>query len=108
MKTHRRNFLGLLAGLVPTGFLIHKANFRPGTSTQRQVKSASRQPCFNITTGSNYGIVKATHLSGNVAYNYKGVWSSVTAYVVGDEVVYEASYWLATAASTNQTPTTRC
>jgi hypothetical protein len=47
-----------------------------------------------------------SHASGNVAYNYKGVWSSGTAYVIGDEVVYGPSYWIAVAGSTNSAPAT--
>ena len=52
----------------------------------------------------SYSKILTTHTSGNVAFNYKGVWSGATAYVVGDEVVYGESYWLALAASTNSAP----
>ncbi len=60
----------------------------------------------NVADGSTFVRLLGTHASGNVAYNYKGVWLSTTSYVVGDEVVYEASYWIATAASSNQAPAT--
>ncbi len=60
----------------------------------------------NQPDGSTYVRLAASHAAGNVAYNYRGVWSSTTAYVQGDEVVYEASYWLATSSSTGETPAT--
>lgn len=60
----------------------------------------------DVADGSAYVRLLASNASGNVAYNYKGVWSSATAYVIGDEVLYGASYWLAIAASTNSAPST--
>ncbi|MHB1125245.1 MAG: hypothetical protein ACYC0T_21355 [Ramlibacter sp.] len=35
---------------------------------------------------------------------YKGAWSAATAYAAGDSVRYDGEFWLANAASTNQTP----
>lgn len=59
-----------------------------------------------VQDGVEYVRLSSSNAAGNVAYNYKGVWSSSTAYVTGDEVVYGATYWLATSGSTGQTPTT--
>lgn len=60
----------------------------------------------NIGDGASFVRLLGSHASGNVAYNYKGVWNSATAYVIGDETVYGTSYWLALAASTNSAPAT--
>ncbi len=60
----------------------------------------------NQPDGTTYVRLAGSHAAGNVAYNFRGVWSSTTSYVQGDEVVYEASYWLATASSTGETPAT--
>lgn len=51
-------------------------------------------------------LIRSDHASGNVSYNYRGVWSNLTAYVIGDEVVYGTSYWVAVANSTNSAPST--
>ena len=57
-----------------------------------------------VPDGATYVRLLAANSSGNVAYNFKGVWSSATAYVIGDEVVYGQNYWIAIAASTNSAP----
>lgn len=54
----------------------------------------------------SFSKILSTHTSGNVAYNFKGVWSSAPSYVIGDEVVYGQNYWLAVADSTNSAPST--
>ncbi len=59
----------------------------------------------NIPDGTTYARIVASHISSGVAYNFKGAWSSVTAYVIGDEVAYTNNYWVALAANTNSAPT---
>ena len=59
-----------------------------------------------LPDGSAYVRLASSHSAGNVSYNYKGVWTSTTPYVTGDEVVYGQSYWLALNASTNSAPST--
>ncbi|MHB1798541.1 MAG: hypothetical protein ACYCUI_09595, partial [Vulcanimicrobiaceae bacterium] len=59
-----------------------------------------------LPDGGAYVRLASSHASGNVAYNYKGVWSSAASYVIGDEVVYGSSYWIAIAASLNSAPQT--
>ncbi len=59
-----------------------------------------------VPNGTTYVKTLGSHVSGGVAYNFRGVWSAATAYVTGDEVVYGTSYWLALAASTNSAPAT--
>ena len=53
-----------------------------------------------------YMQILSSHTLANVAFNYRGVWSSATAYVAGDEVVYGQSYWLCVAPNTNSAPAT--
>jgi len=59
-----------------------------------------------VADGSSFVKLLASHAVNNVAYNFKGIWSSSTAYVQGDEVVYGQSYWVALAGSTNSAPST--
>lgn len=68
------------------------------------VNSAAPGSQDAVPDSSTYVRLDASHASNNVAYNYRGVWSSATAYVIGDEVVYSGSYWLALANSTNSAP----
>lgn len=68
------------------------------------VNSAAAGSLDSVPDGSGYARVNSAHVSGGVAYNYKGVWSSATAYVKGDETVYSGSYWLALADNTNSAP----
>lgn len=48
----------------------------------------------------------ATGASGAAWNQYKGDWSSTTAYTVNDVVFYGVSTWVALAANTDQTPAT--
>ena len=57
-----------------------------------------------LVDGLSFVRLLATHASGNVAYNFKGNWSSVTSYIIGDEVFYQGIYWLAIVASLNSAP----
>jgi hypothetical protein len=50
--------------------------------------------------------ILTSRTAGNVAYNFRGVWSSTASYLVGDEVVYGSSYWLAVGSSTGSAPAT--
>ncbi len=59
-----------------------------------------------LPDGTTFVRLLASHAVNNVAYNFKGIWSSATAYVQGDEVVYGSTYWVATAGSTNVAPAT--
>lgn len=59
-----------------------------------------------VYDGGSFVRLLASHASGNVAYNFKGVWNSGASYVIGDETVYGQSYWLALAANTNSAPST--
>ena len=59
-----------------------------------------------VADGASFVKLLASHAAGNVAYNFKGIWSSATAYVKGDEVIEGQTYWVATAGSTNSTPST--
>jgi hypothetical protein len=68
------------------------------------VNSAAPGSQDTLPDGSNYVRLDGSHASANVAYNYRGVWSSATAYVTGDETVYSGSYWLALSGSTNSAP----
>ena len=58
----------------------------------------------DVADGINRVALAATHSASNVAYNFKGAWSSVTAYVIGDEVFLNGSYWIALANNTNSQP----
>lgn len=60
----------------------------------------------NVPDSATRVALAASHSASNVSYNYQGVWSSATAYVKGDEVVYATSYWLALLGSTNSAPAT--
>ncbi|MHB1798053.1 MAG: beta strand repeat-containing protein [Vulcanimicrobiaceae bacterium] len=60
----------------------------------------------HIPDDTLYAKTNTSHVVGGVAYNYKGVWVSTTAYVQGEEVVYGDSYWLALLGSTNSAPAT--
>ena len=68
------------------------------------VNSAAPGSQDTLPDGSSFVRLAGSHASGNVAYNYKGVWASVTAYVTGDEVVYSGSYWLCLTGNTNSAP----
>lgn len=57
-----------------------------------------------LPDGNSFVRLLATNAAGNVAYNFKGIWSSSTAYVTGDETVYSGSYWLALQPSTGSAP----
>ncbi|MGC8518460.1 MAG: phage tail protein, partial [Steroidobacteraceae bacterium] len=56
--------------------------------------------------GSAFVRLLASRAAGNVAYNFRGIWSATTAYLKGDEVVEGQTYWVATAANTNSMPAT--
>lgn len=56
--------------------------------------------------GVTYGRIKIAGLASGIPYTLRGVWSSATAYVQGDEVVFGPTYWIAVAANTNSQPTT--
>lgn len=68
------------------------------------ISTSSALTLDNQPDGASYVRLAGSHAAGNVAYNYKGVWNAATAYVVGDEVVYGESYWIAIAGSTNSAP----
>lgn len=68
------------------------------------VNSAAPGSQDTLPDGSSFVRLAGSHASGNVAYNYRGVWSSATAYVTGDEVVYSGSYWLCLTGNTNSAP----
>jgi hypothetical protein len=57
-----------------------------------------------LPDGSTYVRLIKTHASGNVAYNFKGAWSSITSYVIGDEVSYNGTYWICLVANLNSAP----
>ncbi len=52
-----------------------------------------------LTTASNAAVAVGA------MSNYKGSWSSITAYVLGDTVTHTGELWLATTGSTNILPT---
>lgn len=68
------------------------------------VNSAAPGSQDTLPDGSGFVRLSSSHASGNVAYNYRGVWSSTTTYVTGDEVVYSGSYWLCLTGNTNNAP----
>jgi hypothetical protein len=68
------------------------------------ISTSSALTLDNQPDGFTYVRLASTHASNNVAYNYKGVWSSSTAYVQGDEVVYGSTYWLCLTGNTNNAP----
>lgn len=70
------------------------------------ISTSSPLTIDNNPDGPNYVKLLGSRASSNVAYNFRGVWSSATTYLVGDEVVYQTSYWLAVAGSTNSAPST--
>jgi len=67
-------------------------------------KSVAGKVLSNIADDASYVKLAAGHASGNVAYNFKGAWSSATAYVIADEVTSNNIYWIALANNTNSQP----
>lgn len=59
-----------------------------------------------VADGFEFVHLASSHASGNVAYNFRGVWATLNSYVKGDEVVYGQTYWLAVAPSTGSAPST--
>jgi hypothetical protein len=57
-----------------------------------------------ISDGPNYSRTLGAYVTSGVPYNFKGAWSSVTAYLKGAEVSYQSNYWLALLPSTNSAP----
>uniref|UniRef100_UPI00261B66F6 Hint domain-containing protein n=1 Tax=Haloactinopolyspora sp. TaxID=1966353 RepID=UPI00261B66F6 len=53
-----------------------------------------------------YSKILSSRTAGNVAFNFRGAWSSAASYLTGDEVVYGPTYWVALADSTNVQPAT--
>ncbi len=53
-----------------------------------------------------YSKILSSRTAGNVAFNFRGAWSSTANYLTGDEVVYGPTYWVALADSTNVQPAT--
>ena len=53
-----------------------------------------------------YSKILTSRTAGNVAFNFRGAWSSTASYLTGDEVVYGPTYWVALANSTNVQPAT--
>ena len=53
-----------------------------------------------------YSKILSSRTAGNVAFNFRGAWSSSASYLTGDEVVYGPTYWVALANSTNVQPAT--
>jgi hypothetical protein len=59
-----------------------------------------------VSDGSNFVKLLASHAVNNVAYNFRGIWTSGTTYFQGDEVIFGQSYWVALAGSLNSSPNT--
>lgn len=59
-----------------------------------------------IGDGSGRVAIDRIHTKNGVAYNFRGVWSSSFNYVIGDEVVFQTTYWLCTAGNKNSAPST--
>lgn len=53
-----------------------------------------------------YSKILSSRTAGNVAFNFRGAWSSTANYLTGDEVVYGPTYWVALADSINVQPAT--
>ena len=53
-----------------------------------------------------YSKILSSRTAGNVAFNFRGAWSSTANYLTGDEVVYGPTYWVALTDSTNVQPAT--
>ena len=53
-----------------------------------------------------YSKILSSRTAGNVAFNFRGAWSSTASYLTGDEVVYGPTYWVALADSANVQPAT--
>lgn len=83
--------------------LIANTNSTPSTSNSNW-QLVGPVTLDSVQDGSSFVRLASSNASGNVAYNYKGVWSSVTTYVIGDEVIYGPEYWICTAANTNSAP----
>lgn len=83
--------------------LIANTNSTPSTSNSNW-QLVGPVTLDSVQDGSSFVRLASSNASGNVAYNYKGVWSSVTTYVIGDEVIYGPEYWICTAANTNSVP----
>ena len=60
----------------------------------------------SVVDGATFVRLLGSRAAGNVAYNFRGLWSSTTAYLKGDEVVEGQTYWVATAPNTNSQPST--
>lgn len=57
-----------------------------------------------IPNGTTYAKTLSVNVINGVSYNYKGAWSSASAYIIGDEVLQGGNYYIATANSTNEVP----
>jgi hypothetical protein len=99
-----------------SGFGKYPASSPPPTYSNKQADSAPAAQ--SITASPIYldriadgplvyrRILQSHSTTTGVAYNFRGVWVSTTAYVQGDEVVYGPSYWLCLVPNTNSAPAT--
>ncbi len=75
-------------------------------SSYSSTASAAGGSLDYVSDGSTFVRLLASNSVGNVAYNFKGIWSSTTAYLTGDEVIEGQTCWLALAGNTNSLPST--
>ena len=76
------------------------------TSAKLWVPSAIDGILDYVADGTEYVHLAADHAVSNVAYNFRGAWTTGNSYVQGDEVVYGQTYWLAINPSTGSPPST--
>lgn len=79
----------------------------PAGASAASAAAAAIPPLQNmdqIGDGSTYARTKGAYLQSGVPYNNRGTWSSITAYVKGDEVQSGGNYWLCLIGNTNSTP----
>lgn len=59
----------------------------------------------SIQDGSSYARTLAVALEAGIPYTFTGAWSSVTSYLVGQEVTYKGNYYICVVNNSNSAPT---
>ena len=66
--------------------------------------SFTASQCLAVNTSGTAVVFQACATGGGGSDHYRGTWDSATAYAIADIVLYNADFWIARVASTNDTP----